>query len=131
MLTGDAERLAERLKMSGVERERLAALAGGAAPTPEDDDAALRRQLADEDRDVLIGRTWLASPDAADLRMRLATMPRPVFPLEGRHGLALGLQPGPKLGQALRQVRAWWLAGGCTASPADCEARLLAFAGAA
>ncbi len=131
MLEGDAGRLAERLKMSGAERERLTALTSGAAPSPLDDDAALRRHLADERLDVLVGRTWLAFPGSAELRKRLQSVPRPMFPLEGRHGLALGLAPGPQLGQALRRARAWWLAGGCTATRAECEAQLLVFAGAA
>ena len=131
MLTGDADRLASRLRLSGGERQRLAALTSGVSPAPGDDDAAIRRHLADADRETLIGRTWLAFPDDAALRARLAAVPRPVFPLEGRHGLALGLAPGPPLGQALREVRGWWLAGGCTATREECEAQLLAFAGAA
>ncbi len=130
MLTGDPGRLALRLRMAGAERARLAALAAGRAPSPDDDDATLRRRLADEAPDILIGRSWLATAGAHELRRRLASLPQPVFPLEGRHGLALGLSPGPLLGQALRQVRAWWLAGGCVASLADCQAQLLAFAGA-
>ena len=51
-------------------------------------------------------------------------MPRPVFPLEGRHAVALGIAPGPALGQALRQVRAWWMQGGCTATLPDCRSKL-------
>jgi hypothetical protein len=36
----------------------------------------------------------------------------------------MGLSPGPALGEALRQVRAWWLAGGCTAQLEACAATL-------
>ena len=46
---------------------------------------------------VLIDRSWLAGGDApewAALRARLAAMPRPVFPLEGRDVLALGRAGG-------------------------------------
>jgi hypothetical protein len=76
---------------------------------------------------VLVGRSFLRhepSPAAEALRDRLAAMPPPVFPLQGRDGVALGLKPGPALGEALRQVRAWWLAGGCLATAEECRAQL-------
>ncbi len=41
--------------LSNAERDRLHALRGGPVPRPEDDDAALRRMLADTPADVLIG----------------------------------------------------------------------------
>jgi hypothetical protein len=47
-----------------------------------------------------------------------------VFPLEGRDVVALGVPPGPRVGALLRQVRAWWLAGGCLADAAACRAEL-------
>ena len=31
------------------------------------------------------------------------------FPLKGRHGLDLGLNPGPELGDALKKVERWWM----------------------
>jgi poly(A) polymerase/tRNA nucleotidyltransferase (CCA-adding enzyme) len=117
---------AGRLKLSGAERERLEQLCTGAAPQAGDDAAALRRRLAEEPAEVLIGRSWLAA-EAASLgtaRQLLAAMQRPVFPLEGRDGLALGAEPGPKLGQALRRVRAWWLEGGCAATAEECRMKL-------
>jgi poly(A) polymerase/tRNA nucleotidyltransferase (CCA-adding enzyme) len=127
LLTGDAEALADRLKLSGAERERLVALRGAPVPDPAADDAALRRLLADTPDDILIGRAWLAGGDApgwAELRARLAALPRPVFPLEGRDALALGVPPGPRVGQLLRAVRGWWLAGGCEADAPACRAEL-------
>ena len=67
---------------------------------------------------ILIDRCWLAGGDApewAALRARLAALPRPVFPLEGRDVLALGEPEGPRVGALLRAVRRWWLDGGCVA----------------
>jgi poly(A) polymerase/tRNA nucleotidyltransferase (CCA-adding enzyme) len=128
LLTGDARALAVRLRLSGWERDRLLALRGGAVPSPESDDAALRRLLADEDRPVLIDRTWLSGANAAgwaDLRQRLAALPQPVFPVEGRDVLALGEPEGPRVGTLLRDVRQWWLHGGCTASRAECLVELV------
>lgn len=131
LLDGDPAALAGRLRLSGEERARLLALRRGPVPAPGMDDADLRRLLADEPAETLIGRAWLAGgadiprgPGWADLRARLAALPRPVFPLAGRDALALGAQPGPAVGRALAAVRAWWLAGGCAADRAACLAEL-------
>ena len=48
LLTGDAAALAARLRLSAAERDRLVALRTGPVPRPGDDDATLRRLLADE-----------------------------------------------------------------------------------
>ncbi len=122
-----AAKAAERLRLSKEEQERLLALTSGPVPGPRDDDAALRRLLADHDKQTLIGRTWIeggAGSGWQDLRARLEATPVPVFPLLGRDVLALGLSPGPLVGRFLEQVRTWWLAGGCAASRTECLAEL-------
>ncbi|MBN9563812.1 MAG: CCA tRNA nucleotidyltransferase [Alphaproteobacteria bacterium] len=127
LVTGDAEALADRLKLSTSERERLVALRALPIPEPGASDADLRRLLADTPADILIGRAWLAGDVGqgwAALRARLAALPMPVFPLEGRDVLALGELPGPRVGLLLRAIRAWWLAGGCVADGAACRAEL-------
>jgi poly(A) polymerase/tRNA nucleotidyltransferase (CCA-adding enzyme) len=126
LLTGDPVALAERLRLSTAERDRLVALTSGPAPAPRDDDARLRQALADTPAAVLIGRSWLAGGGeaGAELRTRLAGLGAPVFPLEGRHALALGVPPGPRIGEALRAVRAWWWQEGCVADEMACLARL-------
>lgn len=127
LLTGDAETLAERLRLSGAERQRLLALRNAPSARPQDDDDALRRRLADHDRAALIGRTWLdgtAEAAWAALRARLAALPMPVFPLEGREVVALGVPSGPRVGTLLRAVREWWLAGGCVAGKEECRSEL-------
>ncbi|MGO9998327.1 MAG: CCA tRNA nucleotidyltransferase [Acetobacteraceae bacterium] len=127
LLTGDAAALSARLRLSAVERDRLVALRAGSVPRPGDDDAALRRLLADETRELLIDRAWLTGGDAPEwvaLRARLAALPRPVFPLEGRDVLALGEPEGPRVGVLLRAVRQWWLDGGCVAGEEACRSEL-------
>ena len=127
LLDGDPEMLADRLKLSAVERDRLEAFRGAPVPAPAASDADLRRLLADAAGEVLIGRAWLAGGGArewAALRARLAALPTPIFPLEGRDALALGESPGPRVGLLLRAVRAWWLDGGCVADAAACRAEL-------
>ncbi len=120
VLTGDPLAVATRLKLSNEDRDRLVRLL--ATPSPGGTDADLRRLLADHLPEDLIDRTWLdGSPD---IRARLLGMQRPVFPLEGRHAVALGIPAGPRVGALLRQVRQWWLDGGCTADRAACLAKL-------
>jgi poly(A) polymerase len=120
MLTGDPLALAIRLKVSNDDRERLVRLL--ATPSPAGTDADLRRSLADHLPADLIDRAWLDG--AEDTRRRLSKMARPVFPLEGRDVLSIGISPGPHVGALLREVRQWWLDGGCVADRAACMAEL-------
>jgi poly(A) polymerase len=127
-----ADQAARRLKLSNTERERLAAYLDGSLPEPDALDIELRQAAADTPIPILIGRSFLRHPpgDAArTFRSRLAGLTPPVFPLQGRDGVALGLTPGPALGQALREVRAWWLARGCVDDADACRAELARVAG--
>jgi poly(A) polymerase/tRNA nucleotidyltransferase (CCA-adding enzyme) len=123
VIEGDAEPLAERLRLSSAERTRLTALRSGDAPHASDDDAALRRLLADSPPDILSGRAWLAGGDAA-LQARIMAIEPPVFPLQGRDLRAAGVPEGKALGDTLRELRAWWLAGGCVADAATLREEL-------
>jgi poly(A) polymerase/tRNA nucleotidyltransferase (CCA-adding enzyme) len=123
LLDGDALALAERLRLSTAERDRLVALRTAGVPPPDADAAALRRWLADTPKDILIDRIWLAGGDAR-LRERLAALDVPVFPLHGRDVREAGVPAGPRIGELLRELRDWWLAGGCAADRAACRAEL-------
>ena len=127
LFPGNVTALAARLRMSVAERDRLVALRSAPVPRPDDDDAALRRLLADEPASLLIERCWLAggsAPGWQGLRQRLASIERPEFLLEGRDVLALGEPEGPRVGALLREVRQWWLDGGCIADRQECLAEL-------
>ena len=135
LLTGDADLVGGRLRLSTSEREHLVALRGLPVPLPGADDDALRCLLADTDPEILIGRAWLAPVEApqetpqeaaswSELRARLAAMERPEFPLEGRDALAFGVPAGPAVGLLLRELRGWWLLGGCRADASACRAEL-------
>jgi poly(A) polymerase len=119
LLDRSAPSPAARLRLSGAEASRLVALRAGPTPPAEADDDALRRLLAEEPAALLIDRLWLADAPAA-LRERVAALEPPVFPLTGKDALALGLSPGPDVGAALAQVRAWWLTAGCRPDRAAC-----------
>jgi poly(A) polymerase len=124
LLTGDVLTFAARLKLPVAERDRLVALRVAPLARPGDDDTALRRLLADTPAEMLVDRTWLDGGEDEgweSLRTRLRLLPRPVFPLEGRDVVALGVTPGPRVGKLLRAVRAWWLAEGCVANASACR----------
>ena len=124
---GDVAGFAARWRFSAAEAARLGALMVPNHLRLEDDDAALRRALADTPNEVLVDRIWLAGhagPGWEALRARLLHMARPVFPLQGRDLAVLGMKPGPEMGEALRAARAWWLEGGCVADAASCLARV-------
>ncbi|MXP65132.1 CCA tRNA nucleotidyltransferase [Roseomonas sp. M0104] len=124
------EAVSRRLRFSGEESKRLRALLTTPPPAPDLDGGALRRWLADTLPAAATDAAWAAEAldgqDRCALRARIAAMPRPVFPLQGRDALALGIPPGPAVGRALAEVRRWWWEGGCTATAAACHAELRA-----
>ena len=123
MLEADPLVLSTRLKLSNGERDRLLRIAATPSIPTTADDATLRRLLADHARSDLIDRVWLEGGDPG-LRQRLTATPAPVFPLEGRDVLSIGVPPGPAVGALLRSVRQWWLEGGCVAGRSACMAEL-------
>jgi len=133
--SGEGEAVIRRLRFSGAEGRRLRALLAGPPPAPALDGAALRQWLADTPPEAAADAALAAEAadgrDRAALRARIAALPRPVFPLQGRDALEMGIPPGPTLGRALAEVRRRWWEGGCTAGAAECRAMLRALADAA
>ena len=121
--------VAGALRLSNGERAALVLLAGAGPVDPAMPDDAARRWLAGlPDGAAALDAAWVAQArdgrDRSGLRARIGTMPRPVFPLQGRDALALGVPPGPVVGRLMQAVRDWWVAGGCTAGTEDCMAEL-------
>lgn len=131
--------LPRRLRWSKEEGSHYAdaRATGRVAGRLTDDD--LRRLLADHPPAALLAASWVASArgepgDWPALRARIAAVPVPVFPLRGQDVLELGHPADHRVGQVLKRVRAWWMAGGCVADRAACLgelARLLQGSGAA
>ena len=130
----DASRLAERLRLSNDERERLARVAGhtpdlGLAASEAAARAYLYAEGAAAYRDRVL-MAWARSGDALDSqpwRARLALPERwqPCrFPLGGADVMALGVPAGPRVGELLRAVEAWWIAGDFAADEAGLRDRL-------
>ncbi|MBE9603769.1 CCA tRNA nucleotidyltransferase [Acetobacteraceae bacterium H6797] len=120
-------RLAARLRLSGDERDRLARLLGrdshALAPVALDE-AEARRFLAFRGHADALDEMWLAEAedgqDRAAARALLEATPLPVFPLQGRDILDLGVKEGPLVGRAIYAARGWWHAGGCVATHEEC-----------
>jgi poly(A) polymerase len=123
LLRGDAEGLAYRLRLSIAERDRLLALRVPNIPPENADAADWRRFLADTSKEVAIGRLWLAGY-APQSRQLVESMEVPVFPLHGRDLRKAGMSPGPQMGALLRDLRNWWLQGGCVADASACRSEL-------
>ena len=130
----DADRLRDRLRLSNDEHAELVRAAmhpqplaqarrnppPGPASTPTSE-AAYRQR-------VLIA--WARSgdgPDNAAWRDRFTLPERwqpPRFPLGGADVMALGVPAGPRIGELLRALEAWWIAGDFAADEAALRVRL-------
>ena len=114
-----AVQLAERLRLSNAERDRIAA---ALAPTPAFKSwmspREIRRMLYKLGAQAFRDRAKLAWAQAD----RTATTPQwrgmialgegwiaPAFPLTGRDVIAAGAPMGPMVGQVLREVEDWWI----------------------
>ncbi|MCC7273899.1 MAG: CCA tRNA nucleotidyltransferase [Alphaproteobacteria bacterium] len=127
----EAERAADRLRLSRHETARLVALAGpwGADDVPVGEKAC-RDRLYAIGAETLRDRALLAAAAGADPDGRAgeavaaaAWMERPVFPLRGRDVLALGVPRGAAVGRLLAAVERWWAADGYRADAAACRER--------
>jgi poly(A) polymerase len=130
----DADRLRDRLRLSNEEHAELVLAAmrppaiGPGAPESiaraclYAESATTYRQL------VLIA--WARSGDAPDdpLWRDRFTLPErwqpPRFPLSGADVMALGVPVGPRIGELLRALEAWWIAGDFAGDEAALRVRL-------
>jgi poly(A) polymerase len=121
MITEDAERLWQRLRLSNAEHDRLASMADGWWRVTPTDDAAARAllyRLAPERFTDRVLLAWARSEaGAADAQWRiLATLPQrwtaPAFPIKAAHLMARGIAKGRGLGAALAEAEKAWIARG-------------------
>ena len=122
---GRAEGLAERLRLSRKDRERLVKMTGSgdmvaSGQSPRQAHAAIYRLGNALYRDVVF-LAWAAERaegsggPAADAGFgaaleTAAIWPRPELPIRGEDALNMGLAPGPAVGRAVAAVEAWWVA---------------------
>jgi len=123
---------AARLRLSNAQRDRLAAalapareLAPGIAPQAA---RALVYRLGVQAFRDRVKLNWAGvGGDAADWRGILgvgAAWTSPQLPVNGADAVAAGATRGPKVGEALRALEAWWIAGDFTADRAAALAKL-------
>ncbi len=114
-----AAKLAERLRLSNADRDRLAA---ALAPTPElkswMSPREIRRAVYRIGGAVFRDRAKLSwaretrtatTPQWRGMIALAESWPVPVFPLNGDDVIAAGAPKGPMVGQVLREVEDWWI----------------------
>lgn len=123
--------LAERLKLSKAESERLGAWASTPRVDPSTSEGALAKLLYQGDRDGFIdrlridlaGARWRAQQEDKALveaggfsrLLRFAQKwERPDFPIKGGDLLELGVPKGPEVGTLIRKLEGAWIASGFT-----------------
>jgi poly(A) polymerase len=128
-----AKAVAARLRLSAAETKRLAGLAAPWPLDPQADPKARRLalyRLGEErygDLALLLAADGGLNPATLRRLLDLAeTWEIPIFPLGGDDVTALGIAPGPRVGQLLAAVRRWWEAGDFVADRDACLARLTA-----
>lgn len=118
LVTEDAERLWQRLRLSNTEHERLASMATGWWRVRPSTDQLARPGLYRLKRDAFRDRVLLAwcrsgapADDGAwrDLFGLPERWPVPAFPLRAAHFLDLGLPKGPAIGAAMRAAEEAWI----------------------
>ena len=130
----DADRLRERLRLSNEEHTRLSR---AALRTPDIGPASAEREAntylyangeAAYHERVLVA--WARSGDAPASqawrgRYALSERWQPQrFPLGGADVVAFGVAPGPRVGELLRALEAWWIAGDFAADETALRAQL-------
>jgi len=120
LVTEDADRLRDRLRLTNAEHARLTSMADGwwhiSTASAEQDGRALLYRLGRERFTDRVLLAWSRAPQGvADHAWReLAHLPErwapPTFPLKAADFLARGLAKGPALGAALRAAEEAWIA---------------------
>ncbi len=117
---GTATGVADRLRLSNAQRERLIAALASDGPrlvswmSPRE----ARRGVYQLGAQAFCDRVLLAwaqtEPSAAETQWRALlpmaqSWPRPVPPFTGADVVAAGVPEGPMVGQVMREIEAWWI----------------------
>src|SRR5262245_30533084 len=121
LITSDASRYRDGLKLTNAEMARLKALRNGALPTPGLRKTERRIVLYQMGRQAFLdgvrlnwARTKAAASDKSWRSLlnfgRKTELPR--FPITGEELKLRGVAPGPQFGAMLRALEDWWMAAG-------------------
>lgn len=128
MVPEDAERLSTRLKLSNVDRARLAGAADFRTIRSDLHDTDIRWNLYRNGRESMTDAamvSWASSgalPEDGPWRSvieRIETLPVPDFPLGGSDLVGLGVDEGPGVGDLLNALEVHWMSGDFTAGKDD------------
>ena len=134
LAAGTCENLRDRLKLSGLDAERLAAaLRCSSALDPRRDEKAAKefiyRNGATTFTDAALidwARSNAAVNDAA--RTERATLPErwsaPQLPVRGADVVALGVAAGPGVGRVIARFEEWWISAGYPLAAGELRAKL-------
>jgi len=136
-----ARHLAQGLRLSNEERDRLVAMAEpDEAVSPAMDGRARRRALyrlgaaAWADQALVAWADGNADPSDGGWRGLMGeaeSWERPKFPVSGADVKRLGIGEGASVGELLRAVESWWIEGDFAAGRDECLARVSALADSA
>jgi poly(A) polymerase len=110
-----AIREADRLRLSKVQRDRLAAAVAPQGVFGEQDGRGLvyrlgARAVSDRQRLLWAAEGSRVSAQAWAALNGLVTFDPPKFPIAGHEAAQAGFKPGKAMGAALREVEDWWIA---------------------
>ncbi len=128
-VSDDIAALADRLRLSNAERGGLIVIDHNAAALGGLSAQAARSALYKDGAEQWRRRILAAAAAGAgpNWRMHYAlpqSWPVPQFPLAGADALALGLEPGPRIGELLKRSEDWWVENDFAADEATLRKRL-------
>ena len=124
-----AQRVAERWRLARRDAQRLEALVTSPLPRLDVNEAERGRDLHRFGPELYADLARLAAAETADragLRKALEAARRwqpKTLPLSGDDILALGVPPGPRVGEILKAVEAWWICNDFRPDHAQCLAK--------
>lgn len=125
-MTGCGREVAETLKLSRTEGDRIIDLDAARNPFDASSPQAVRREIYgwgnDGARDRLL-LDWVDRIDGASGAAALQVIdswPRPRFPLKGADIVKLGIPEGPRVGEVLGKAEEWWIERDFTPDRAAC-----------
>ncbi len=135
MVGAEPAALAERLRLSRADSDHLRELVTAKAlPEADMDAVTIRRMLYELGKRRFVELALLAAADAggeapfAAMLAQAESWTIPSLPVSGRDALALGIEPGPGVGDLLRAVETWWIDGDFSANREAALAKLEALA---
>ncbi|CAI3923808.1 tRNA nucleotidyltransferase/poly(A) polymerase (PcnB) (PDB:3WFR) [Commensalibacter communis] len=127
LVTGEGNVISKHLRLSRQEEQLLHALQKTWNIHSQDNDIQLRQLRALFDLELLIYCSWMKqlrndqpSSEWDRWRERLAAIEQPVFPVKGKDLFQYNVKPGVEMGEALSQIKQWWLQHGCYGDLQDC-----------